>query len=368
MGVWKRLNPNLTGAMLAAGWGAFVCLAGPSLALAQGVRLIPTLEKGKNLTYEVSRSLRVEQTPIDNAPKAEGAAADAAAAAKPAPSISESTLNLVLRLDVGSVRADGTTEVAVQIQSLKVRMLDGGVERVFVHPKDEAGGEERNGVGTVVRGGVEPPDAPKADAPPAAPDDKPPSALQLVGAALAASSPRVVINREGGVSDILGLDNLAQMVDDARKADRSLSRVAIESIGPWALRQALMPIFAPAAPEPASRRFAPGDTWTVRHTRDLGSIGSVVIDEGWTMSGEGGDGVAKASGTPSVRAEEPRGIVSASPTLKIESSSGSHELLWDTGAGDLSKLSRSVEITTLFTLGDLTLRQRQVSSMVVERP
>lgn len=344
MGVWNRRNPNLTGAMLAAAWGAFVCLAGPASALAQGVRLIPTLEKGKNLTYEVSRSLRVEQTPIDGAPKPEGAAADAAADAKPAPSISESTLNLVLRLDVGSVRADGTTEVAVQIQSLKVRMLDGGTERVFTHPAEPA------------------------DAPPAAQDEKPPSALQLVGAALAASSPRVVINREGGVSDILGLDNLAQMVDDARKADRSLSRVAIESIGPWALRQALMPIFVPAAPEPASRRFAPGDAWTVRNTRDLGSIGSVVIDEGWTMSGEGGDGVAKASGVVSVRAEEPRGIVSASPTLKIESSSGSHELLWDTNAGDLAKLARSVEITTLFTLGDITLRQRQVSSMVVERP
>lgn len=358
MGVWNAIGGVRTMVAAALWAGAVVC----SPALGQGVRLVPVLEKGKTLTYEVSRSLRVEQTAADAAaappaPPAGEAGKDAAG-----PSVSESTLDMVLRLDVGSVRADGTTEVGVQIQSLKIRLSDGGpppagsTERVFTHPAE-------NGVPEMDA-------AEMAAAAAKAKDDakeKPPSALEMVGTALAASSPRVVINREGGVSEILGLDNLAMAVESAKKSDRSVSHVVIESIGPWALRQALMPVFAPASPEPASRRFAPGDTWTVRQTRDLGSIGSVVIDEGWTMSGEAG-GTVTASGGVKVTAEGPRGIVSASPSIKVESSSGSHELAWDVSGGALAKFSRGVEMVTVFSLGDIAVRQRQVSLLVVSRP
>lgn len=353
MGVWNAIS-GVRMAVVAAVWvGAVVCAP----ALGQGVRLVPVLEKGRTLTYEVSRTLRVEQSAADAAaaPPAGEAGKEAAAA-----TVSESTLDMVLRLDVGSVRADGTTEVGVQIQSLRIRLSDGGppggTERVFTHPAEE--------------GAAEMDAAEMAAAAAKAKDDakeKPPSALEMVGTALAASSPRVVINREGGVSEILGLDNLAMAVESAKKTDRSVSHVVIESIGPWALRQALMPVFAPAAPELASRRFAPGDTWTVRQTRDLGSIGSVVIDEGWTMSGEAG-GTVTASGGVKVTAEGPRGIVSASPSIKVESSSGSHELAWDVVGGALAKFSRGVEMVTVFSLGDIALRQKQVSLLVVSRP
>jgi hypothetical protein len=304
-------------------------------AIAAGVRLSPTLENGKTLTYEIARTLKVEQTP----------AAEPGATTPPAAVVSTSELEMVVRLDVGSVRADGTTEVGVQVQSLRISLDPGGgaAPRTFAYPAEEA-------------------EKPKDDA-----EEKAESALDMAGTALAASKPRIVINREGGLGDLLGMDALGMAIEAAKKADRTVSRVELASLDPEALRQMLAPIFLPAAPEPASRVFDASDTWTVRRTSDLGQMGSLVIDERWTAAARGADGMLSATAQAGAKAEPPRGIVTAAPTMEIEKSSGVSSLKWDSAGASLAAFSRGLDVSMKVALGDISMKQTQSSSLTITR-
>lgn len=309
-------------------------------ASGEGVRLSPRLEQGRTLTYDISRTLRVEQTPSSG---------PAGGEATETPVVSSTMLDLTVRLDVGSVRADGTTEVAVEIQSLALASESGGVERTFVHPAEATNGGEGD-----------------ADAGGGATDPERPSAMDIVGKALILSKPRIVINREGGVGEILGLDNLAEVMVAAARADRTVSAVELSMWGPESLREIVLPVFQPSAPESPARVLGPGDRWTVRRTAELASLGSLVIDEAWTL-GSSGDGAASASGVVTVTPMPPRGLVSAAPALDLGASSGAASLSWDASAGSLRSFSRALDITITLNLGDIRVKQVQTSATSINR-
>jgi len=302
-----------------------------AIAADGGVRLSPRLDQGRTLSYDISRTLRVQQTP---------GTAPGGSDAPVTPVVSSTTLDLAVRLDVGSVRADGTTEVAVEVQSLLLAIESGGVTRSFRHPSET-------------------PEADRAE--PARP-----SAIEMVGKALVVSKPRIVINREGGVGEILGLDNLEEVMTAAGKLDRTVSAVELSMWGPESLRELLLPMFQPSAPESPARVLNPADRWTVRRTVDLASLGSLVIDESWTMDAAHGEGAA-ASGVVTVTPMPPRGIVSAAPTLELGAAAGKASLAWDTSAASLTAFSRALDVTINLTLGDIRVSQTQSSTTSINR-
>jgi len=317
-----------TGVLFASVLGPLVR---PAAAGGEGVRLSPRLEQGRTLTYDISRTLRVEQAP-STPPGGDEAFGT--------PAVSSTTIDFAVRLDVGSVRADGTTEVAVEIQSLQLAIESGGVKRSFSHPSEATDAD-----------GAEP---------------ERPFAIDMVGRALVVSKPRIVINREGGVSEILGLDNLEEVITAAAKLDRTASAVELSMWGPESFRELLLPVFQPSAPESPTRVLSAGDRWTVRRSADLTSLGSLVIDEAWTIGAA--DGVSgTATGVVTVTPMPPRGIVSAAPTIEFGASSGGASLSWDTSAGSLTSFSRSLDITMTLNLGDIRVKQAQSSATSINR-
>ncbi|MFM9958784.1 MAG: hypothetical protein ACKVZJ_11980 [Phycisphaerales bacterium] len=314
------------------------------------VRLAPSLEKGRVLTYKVERSLRLEQRPP----------------ADPRPLITVSRLEAVVRLEVGTVRADGTVEVGVGFESLTLQRDHAGEEMSFRHPAPAAPDPA-----------PEPAPAPAPAPPPAEVEaEKPdgeapgPTPYEFVGRAWVDARVRIVINREGEVQSMLGVEQVLEALKVADGAGGpgggGLDEAELASLSPAGLGELLTPIFNPASPERPTRRFAPAETWLTQRTIDLATLGSVVTTESWTR---GPDDAPRVNAEATISAEilPPRGIVTAAPTLKLDASAGSASIVWESAAGNLNAFEHRLMLGFTITLGDLKLEQTQVAATTITR-
>lgn len=291
-------------------------------APAEGVILAPRLKAGDSFTYDIARTLRVEQTEP--------------ASASP-PTVSESSLSMTVRFDVGVVRADGTTQVACEIQRLEVRLDRAGSPVTFVHPAEE----------------------------PEKADDKPSGALATVGAYLVGRRPRLVIDREGRLGALEGLDELPEIAGKAMKTDRSVSPDQMSILGVDRFRDALLPIFQPAAPELPTRLFRAGDTWSARRNVKLADLGSMTISHAWTVSSLGES--VRAAAVITAKAEPPRGIVSAAPALTLRQSSGDGQINWNPALARLDQRKDTLSLSTRYALGPIEIDQVETTSLEITR-
>lgn len=321
------------GALLTIGPIAAPAAGEPARGVSGGpVRFAPLLEKGRVLTYEVERTLRVEQRPD----------------ADPRPLITSTTFSAVVRLDVGVVRADGTVEVAVQFQNLTLERDRAGEVVSFSHPRAEA-----------AEGAPKPEDNPLADKPP-------PSAYETIGTAWAVARPRIVVNREGSVQSMLGVESVLKALETAGDNDASFDQAEIASLSPAALGELLTPVFNPAEPERPTRSFAPGETWSTQRRVDLADLGAIVTTESWSR-GPDEAGAVPAEARIVAQAAPPRGIVTAAAVLKLESGAGAASIRWDGAGASLERFEHRLMLGFSVSLGDLKLEQTQVARTVLTR-
>lgn len=289
---------------------------------ADTVRFKPEFTAGTALTYDIQRTLHLEQSGAGETPGAFDAA-----------------LDLTVKLDVGKVRADGTTELAVQVQRLSFSASSDADKHSFDSTQPPAEGAE--------------------------PD---PNALGFSAACRAVldSRTRLVIDREGRLSSLDGADNLAESLARAAKVKPNAEPIVLSMLAPEALVDMLTPIVQPTAPEPPLREWAPGNTWTNLRTIPLANLGSVTVSEKWAVGPMESQEVRAATAV-TVSATPPRGVVTAAPKLAVGDAQGNAELRWDTGTGTVVSLSRDLAFSTTLTLGDITLKQTQRSKARVER-
>lgn len=284
-----------------------------------GVIFAPRLKAGDSFTYDIVRTLRIEQSePGATSP----------------PTAIESSLSMTVRFDVGVVRADGTTQVGCEFQRLEVQLATGSETKSFAHPAEAA-------------------------------EDAPKGALAAVGVYLVERRPRLVIDREGRLGSLEGLDDLPDVAAKAMKQDRSVSPEQMSILGVDRVRDALRPIFQPAAPELPSRLFRDGDTWVVRRHVPLAELGSVSIAQAWTVGGAGD--VFRARAEVSGSAEPPRGIVSAAPAFTLKSTSGTGQFAWDPVAGRLESRQETLMLGTRYALGPIEIDQVEASTLEITR-
>lgn len=295
-------------------------------ATGQIVALRPTLEPGRVMTYEASRTFSVVQH----------------AAGNPTQSVT-SSLDLVVQVTVGSVRADGTVQLGIEFQSIAASVQGSGPVQKFVHPA-AAPAEEQPEIEAAA-----------------------PSGLEVAGAALAAAKGQLTVDREGRPGDLNGLDALTAAIEGARKKGDGSDAAALAGLTSAAVYELLTPIFRPAAPEAPGRQFRDSESWTTERRTGLASLGDAETKEAWTLSriGDGTDWKASAKLTVSVL--PPRGIVSAAPRFALSSGTGSAELGFDGGSGAVDSFSRVLEVSGRYSLGELTMEQTQRSSVVIKR-
>lgn len=311
--------------------------ASPAAAPTSAIRLAPMLAKDASFTYEIERSLRLEQRPPDD----------------PRPLVTSTRFRAVVRLDVGTVRADGTTEVGVQFQSLSLTRDRAGEEITFHHPPTEPAAKDGTG---------EP--------------DKAATPYDIVGGAWTRNRPRLVINREGSVQSMLGADPIIEALRAAEAAGSDFDAAEIASLSPAAIGDLLTPVFNPAEPERATRTFAPGEAWSVSRRVDLASLGAIVTTESWKRGPDDGRG-AVFEAAISAEAVPPRGIVTAAPAMTLEVGTGSALIRWDAGAvgeagepgggAALARFEHKLLLGFKLALGDLKLEQTQVAETTITR-
>lgn len=289
---------------------------------ADTVRFKPEFTAGATLTYDIQRTLHLEQSGAGETPGAFDAA-----------------LELTVKLDVGKVRADGTTELAVQVQRLSFSASSNADKRSFDSTQQPADGAQ--------------------------PD---PSTLGFSAACRAVldSRTRLVIDREGRLSSLDGAENLAESLARAAKVKPNAEPIVLSMLAPEALVDMLTPIVQPTAPEPPLREWAPGSTWTNLRTIPLANLGTVTVSEKWAVGPMESQEV-RAEAAVTVSATPPRGVVTAAPKLAVSDAQGNAELRWDSGTGTLVSLSRDLAFSTTLNLGDITLKQTQRSKARVER-
>lgn len=288
------------------------------------VALRPALEQGRSHTYQVSRALRVEQS-----------------GAGETPAVYASSLEFTVRISVGQVRADGSLELGVEFQHVSVTAGPDGSEQRMELPHDPPAEPGENAAG--VRG-----------------------ALDVAASGYFVSRPRLLIDREGRLTEMQGTDTIDEALRSAAKVRPEPDALALALLTPAVLLDMLTPIVQPAHPEPPSREFNPGNTWHTVRTVPLASLGSVAVHESWKVESAGGSTLAAAAEV-SVKAEPPRGVVTAAPVLSLTDGSGSGELRWDVEDRTLESLSRTLNLDATLTLGDITLHQKQSSSVTIRR-
>ena len=324
------------------------------VALGEGVVLRPELSAGREMTYRLSRTLDIEQTQGETKLPA-----------------THASLDLTFRLSVVTVRADGSAELGMSVLQMSVRSdaPPGGSPFTFDwSAADEKPADDKD------KPGAEPPAKPEPDAADDGDadgdgkvvehpmpgvmfehdeqkkDDKADS--ERIARLFTKFHPRLEINAEGELSAINGLDLFAgsskQKIDDP----------ALRMLHPQVLGASLRPLLNPGHPEPVTRAFKAGDTWTSVREISMGPIGTLQVSEQWTMADA--PGAATARTTVTATASKIKGRVA--PQVSIVESSGGGALAWDIEQHRLRSHELSLHIATHWTLGDLSVDSKQDST------
>lgn len=109
-----------------------------------------------------------------------------------------------------------------------------------------------------------------------------------------------------------------------------------------------------------------GAGWQTEDRVTLGPAGALEITTAWVLSSFEG-GVARVQGTPRAAVARPASADPASPSVSLEKQESSIAVRWNAALGRADSRESTQAMTTVWTLGPLTLTQAQDTTLTVTR-
>lgn len=189
-------------------------------------------------------------------------------------------------------------------------------------------------------------DAPEAQHP----GDKP-SALALVNAALAQSTLRVWVDRNGEASRVEGYGDAAKALAQAPEAEGAI----MGALSPASVASNLSPIFGGDLPSAGEGDAA--ETWTRTRTVSAGPGRTLVMTTTWRQGERKGDRAALTGATTvQMKQDSPPGALAAE--VRLSDVDAGVETSWDAAAHRLIERRSFLRMTTQMTMGEIALTQR----------
>ncbi len=116
----------------------------------------------------------------------------------------------------------------------------------------------------------------------------------------------------------------------------------------------------------AGKQVRTGAGWQTEDRINLGPAGAMDIATSWVFASLD-NGVATLRGTPRASIARPASADPASPSAKLESQESSIEVRWNVDLGRADSRVSKQAMTTVWTLGPLTLSQEQDTTLSVTR-
>ena len=285
---------------------------------AEGVRLRHAPAEGHAHVYEVRAALRLEQRMGDEEPRT-----------------TELMQNARVELRVEHVDADGAARIALRVGSLMQRVDDGEDVMLFEFPK----------VTTEIE-----------------PDTERYKAFASVCRAITQIEATLVVNAEGLIASVDGLEGVMRAMGEQDQHDQSV-------LGVFTARQlaaTLQPIFNADRRDAGAPVRRVGDGWQTTETIALGPAGAFEIVTEMRMAALA-DGMARVAGAPVFAILRPSDADAATPRVRIVNQSGSLQMQWDTRKSMLAARVAMQDIETVWTLGELELTQTQRAATSLTR-
>ncbi|MGP1310127.1 MAG: hypothetical protein ACTS27_08020 [Phycisphaerales bacterium] len=118
--------------------------------------------------------------------------------------------------------------------------------------------------------------------------------------------------------------------------------------------------------EGVSSPVRPGTGWETTDRINLGPAGAIDVTTSWVFSSLD-NGEATVRGTPRMTVARPAAADPASPTVSLEVEEASIAVAWNASAGRADERTSTQALTTVWTLGPMTLTQQQNTTLKVTR-
>jgi len=184
--------------------------------------------------------------------------------------------------------------------------------------------------------------------------------INASGFALAGANVSFTVTPDGQVENMRGLDGFMGTVQGESAA--SVARVGVFT--PQRLAEAIEPIFDAdgGAAEPREK----GDDWRETERVELGPVGTLVLNRQYTYLHHA-EGAAVVLGTMSVKFEAPDSPPENAPSVELSGVQGATAIQWDTNDNVLRQYGRNETMKTVWTVGELSIDQRQRSVLTINR-
>ncbi|HVZ94315.1 MAG TPA: hypothetical protein VG797_07385 [Phycisphaerales bacterium] len=296
-------------------------LAAPA-APAPTIRAV--FETGSEQEYEAS--LRTEITQARNGSAPEASLVEHAA---------------TVRLLVESAEADGSLKLLARITKLKLAWKAPRASAEFSADAEN-----------------------EPDKKPAADMETAEGELAALGRAIMVSSITMTIGPSGEVREISGLEQVLESLKNIHQIDER----AVGFFTPLRFGQFLAPMIDAAGAR--DRPVVPGETWTREEEPTvLRPLGKITPTTTYTMR-DSGPHRATIEGATSFDFQRDPGADPSVPTLTIGANTTTTSLTWDTARNRLVSRERTQDLSTTWTLGDITIEQTQhsVSRLALRAP
>ncbi len=165
---------------------------------------------------------------------------------------------------------------------------------------------------------------------------------------------------EAGTVVVSGFENVAAALDEQDVFDMTtLGLLANEQMA-----DALGSAFFIEGTADKSIRVGAG--WQTEERVNLGPAGAIEITTEWVLKSLDGSS-ATVTGRPRAAIARPQAADPAAPSVTIEDQSASVEVVWNTEIGRLDSRTSKQAMSTVWTLGPLTLSQKQDTTLTVVR-
>lgn len=296
-----------------------VLLGAAASAQADGFRLRHTPEMGHEHRYDLRVSMRLTQKMAEEPER-----------------IVDLEQRARLRLRVERIEPSGVARIALTVDSFSQRYDAGEGEGTMLF--------ERPKLTTEIE-----------------PDTDEYRAFAGVGGAIAGMEATVLVNAEGRITAVEGLEEIARALGGQDVFDPSL-------VGVFSGRQlaaTLQPVFNADRSEGAAPVRRAGDGWQMVESVPLGPVGAFeIVTEMRVASVDGG--VARLEGSPEFAILRPAQADASVARVRIAAQSGGVEMGWDVRRSMLTRRVATQDIETVWTMGQIELRQTQKAETRLE--
>ncbi len=165
---------------------------------------------------------------------------------------------------------------------------------------------------------------------------------------------------EAGTVVVSGFENVAAALDEQDVFDMTVLGLLANEQMAEALESAFF------IEGTADKQIRVGAGWQTEDRVNLGPAGAIEITTEWVFKSLEGSS-ATVTGRPRAAVARPAAADPAAPSVAIEEQSASIEIMWNAEVGRLDSRASKQSMTTVWTLGPLTLSQKQDTTLTVVR-